>query len=174
MVPHNATDGTPAFDGGPARGRLAPCLSHRQIPPPPRMRFAIRRAHAVRDRQRSLARVPTAFAFRRAGLRRLLERYGCAVDFVVAPDVVGDAAVNLILSRERLPRLRHLHLVLAVQDGMWHKVLTFDRLLLFRAGVDPRQRFDQRQVLGCSGWTRMVARADGPLFRSGGQSVGSS
>jgi hypothetical protein len=54
-----------------------------------------------------------------AAFEDLVTRWGCAADFVVIPDIVGDGAASLQFSVEWLPKLRHLkHLLLPIQDGM--------------------------------------------------------
>jgi len=57
--------------------------------------------------------------FDAAGFEGLVERLGCAADFVIVPDVVGDGKASLEFSVSWLPKLRTLkHLLLPVQDGM--------------------------------------------------------
>lgn len=49
----------------------------------------------------------------------LVERVGCAADFVVMPDIVGGGKESLDFSVSWLPKLRNLkHLLLPIQDGM--------------------------------------------------------
>lgn len=49
----------------------------------------------------------------------LIERYGCAADFVILPDIVGGGMDSLDLSVSWIPRLRKLQqLLLPLQDGM--------------------------------------------------------
>lgn len=49
----------------------------------------------------------------------LVDRYGCAADFVVLPDIVGAGDESLALSISWIPRLRTLrNLLLPLQDGM--------------------------------------------------------
>lgn len=49
----------------------------------------------------------------------LVERIGCAADFVVAPDIVAGGMESLALSVSWMPRLRHFRLILLpLQDGM--------------------------------------------------------
>jgi hypothetical protein len=53
------------------------------------------------------------------GFEALVERLGCAADFIVIPDIVGNGNDSLEFSISWLSRLRNLkHLLLAVQDGM--------------------------------------------------------
>lgn len=57
--------------------------------------------------------------FDAAAFEALVERIGCAADFVVLPDIVGGANESLALSVSWLPRLRNVrHLLLPIQDGM--------------------------------------------------------
>lgn len=49
----------------------------------------------------------------------LVDRLGCAADFVILPDIVGAGGDSLAFSVSWLPRLRNLkHLLLPIQDGM--------------------------------------------------------
>ena len=49
----------------------------------------------------------------------LVERLGCAADFVVLPDIVGAGNDSLAFSLSYLPRFHNLkHLLLPIQDGM--------------------------------------------------------
>jgi hypothetical protein len=51
----------------------------------------------------------------------LVERYGCAADFVVLPDIVAGGRDSLTFSVSWLPHLSTLkHLLLPLQDGMSH------------------------------------------------------
>jgi hypothetical protein len=50
---------------------------------------------------------------------RLIERWGCAADWVVIPDIVAAGEKSLEFSVSWLPKLRHLrHLLLPIQDNM--------------------------------------------------------
>lgn len=54
-----------------------------------------------------------------AGFAELVERYGCAADFVVLPDIVAGGMDSLRLSISWIPKLRTLrNLLLPLQDGM--------------------------------------------------------
>lgn len=49
---------------------------------------------------------------------KAISKLGDGADFIVLPDIVAGGLSSLALSREWLPRLRGLPLMLAVQDGM--------------------------------------------------------
>ena len=54
-----------------------------------------------------------------SGFADLVERYGCAADFVVLPDIVAGGMASMALSVSWIPRLRALkNLLMPVQDGM--------------------------------------------------------
>lgn len=53
------------------------------------------------------------------GFTSLIERCGCAADFVIVPDIVAGGMASLEFSLSWLPRLQHFRqLLFAVQDGM--------------------------------------------------------
>ena len=50
---------------------------------------------------------------------KLVDRFGCAADFVILPDIVGHGKESLEFSVSWLPRLRTLkHVLLPIQDGV--------------------------------------------------------
>jgi hypothetical protein len=54
-----------------------------------------------------------------SGFQDLAERYGCAADFVVLPDIVAGGADSLNLSVSWIPKLKNLKcLLIPLQDGM--------------------------------------------------------
>jgi hypothetical protein len=57
--------------------------------------------------------------FDEAAFENLVDRLGCAADFVILPDIVGGGNDSLAFSVSWLPRLRNLkHLLLPIQNGM--------------------------------------------------------
>lgn len=57
--------------------------------------------------------------FNSDGFARLIERLGCAADFIVLPDIVAGGKNSLDLSVSWIPKLRGLRkLLLPIQDGM--------------------------------------------------------
>lgn len=74
----------------------------------------------------------------------LVERFGCAADFVILPDVWGQGAESFELSRSWIPRLRNLQTILfPIQDGMTPEsignILREHRNIgLFLGGTDAR------------------------------------
>ena len=46
------------------------------------------------------------------------QRIGSGADWIVAPDIVGDGAQSLQLTKSWLPKLKHPKILIAVQDGM--------------------------------------------------------
>ncbi len=78
--------------------------------PPERLRFGIDNgAWKYRDN-------PSANTF--SEFYELVDRYGCAADFVVLPDIVGGGMDSLRLSVSWLSRLRNIkQLLLPLQDG---------------------------------------------------------
>jgi hypothetical protein len=57
--------------------------------------------------------------FQEEPFAQLVERYGCAADFVVLPDIVAGGTASMAFSLSWIPRLRHInHLLLPIQDGM--------------------------------------------------------
>lgn len=53
------------------------------------------------------------------GFENLVERFGCAADFIVIPDIVAGGKDSLDFSVSWLPKLRNLkQLLLPIQDGM--------------------------------------------------------
>ncbi len=63
-------------------------------------------------------------AFSRGGFQpepfaRLIDRFGCAADFVILPDIVAGGNESLRLSLSWIPKLRGIRsLLLPIQDGM--------------------------------------------------------
>ena len=81
--------------------------------PPEGLRFAIDNG-AWKAFQQKISFDAEAFG-------KLVERYGCAADFVVLPDIVAGGKESLDFSVSWLPRLSTLkHLLLPIQDGMSH------------------------------------------------------
>jgi hypothetical protein len=61
----------------------------------------------------------TKTQFEESAFEHLVDRLGCAADFVILPDIVGGGSDSLAFSVSWLPRLRTLkHLLLPIQDGM--------------------------------------------------------
>lgn len=56
--------------------------------------------------------------FNEAKFRLAVERLGKGADWIVLPDVVGDARATLLSTERWLPRLDSFRLLVAVQDGM--------------------------------------------------------
>jgi hypothetical protein len=79
--------------------------------PPERLQFAIDNgAWGMRN-------LPLPHDF--SSFADLVNRYGCAADFVVLPDLVGGGMDSLSLSISWIPKLRALkNLLLPLQDGM--------------------------------------------------------
>lgn len=79
--------------------------------PPERMRFAIDNG-AWKFRENPEENTFSDFSI-------LVDRYGCAADFVVLPDIVGGGMKSLKLSTSWIGRLRNMRqLLLPLQDGM--------------------------------------------------------
>lgn len=91
--------------------RILLCPDKRNLPLPEGMRFGIDNGAWSAFKQQ--------LPFDGPPFSRLVERYGCAADFVVIPDIVAGGPRSLDFSISWLTRLRHLRqLLLAVQDGM--------------------------------------------------------
>ncbi len=79
--------------------------------PPPSLRFAIDNGAWTAYQQKK--------PFDAAGFEQLVERFGCAADFVILPDIVACGKDSLAFSVSWLPKLPGLkHLLLPIQDGM--------------------------------------------------------
>lgn len=79
--------------------------------PPERLKFAIDNGAWKAFRQGT--------QFDAEAFADLVDRFGCAADFVVLPDIVAGGMNSLELSRSWIPKLRPLkNLLLPLQDGM--------------------------------------------------------
>jgi hypothetical protein len=79
--------------------------------PPERLRFAIDNGAWTAFQQKT--------PFDGDAFWDLAERYGCAADFVVCPDIVAGGMESLAFSVSWMPKMRHFkQILLPVQDGM--------------------------------------------------------